>query len=346
MNKKLRAVFLAVGLLLFIFLVQEFGINNILSNIKRTGWWIIPIISTWFFVYLLNAYAWSIVLKPHRHKISFGEILSITISGFAINYITPVVNLGGEPYKILALKKKLGTQNAVSSVILYSMLHFFSSFIFWIAAIILILLSLNLNSKMQIIFISAFIVALLGVWFFYTRHKKGIFRSLLKLLVRLPFTDKLTEKLKVKENSLQLIDEQIIDFYVNSKSGFYTSLFLEVASRFVASVEFIFIMRAIGLELSFQEAVYINAFSSLAMNIFFFVPLTLGVREGSLYFLMNILKFSSGIGIYIGLVSRLRELFWIFVGLILIQFSQKSPNKSSSDIIWMENEKQNQNNSI
>jgi uncharacterized protein (TIRG00374 family) len=273
MSKKLRAIFFIAGLAIFIFLIQEFGISNILVNIRRTGWWILPIIGTWFFVYLLNAFAWSIVLKPHRHIISFKEIFSIIISGFAINYITPVVNLGGEPYKILALKKKLGTHNAVSSVVLYSMLHFFSSFIFWIAAIILVLLSLNLNSKMQIIFISAFAVALLGIWFLYTRHKKGIFKSLFMLISRLPFTAKLTEKLKAKEGSLTLIDEQIINFYVKNKSGFYTSLFLEVASRFVASVEFIFILRAIGMEISFQEAIYINAFSSLVMNLFFFVPL-------------------------------------------------------------------------
>lgn len=329
MNNKVKTILFLAGLVIFVFLINEFGVENILFNIKKTGWWLLPIIAVWFFVYLLNAVAWRSVLKIHRDKISFGEILSISISGFAINYITPIVNLGGEPYKVFALKEKLGTHTAVSSVVLYSMLHFLSSFVFWIIAILLVLFSSSLTSEMQIIFGVAFIVALSGIWFFYSRHKKGIFGSIIKLVPKLPFTKKLTEKLKLKTDSLSIIDNQIIDFYSNSKPDFYTSLFFEVAARFLASVEFLFILLAIGIEITFIEAVYINAFSSLFLNIFFFVPLGLGIREGSLFFIMSILKFSSGIGIYIGLVNRIRELFWILIGLLLIQLKKSKPVKES-----------------
>jgi len=328
MNRKIRIIFFIAGLLVFTFLINEFGVDNIITNIQKTGWWIVPIIGVWFFVYLLNAFAWQIILKPHKDKISFSEIYSISLSGFAINYITPVINLGGEPYKVFALKEKLGTHNAVSSVILYSMLHFLSSFIFWIAAIILVLFSLTLTYELQIIFSAGFIAALFGVWFFYSRHKKGIFVSLIKIIPRLPFTTKLVEKLKTKEDSLANIDEQITNFYYKRRRDLYSSLLLEVAARFAASVEFIFILKAIGIEITFQEAIYINAFSSLFMNLFFFIPMNLGVREGSLYFIMGLLKFTSAIGIYIGLVNRIREFFWILIGLILIQFRKTNlPNK-------------------
>ncbi|MCZ7603170.1 MAG: lysylphosphatidylglycerol synthase transmembrane domain-containing protein [Melioribacteraceae bacterium] len=328
MNRKVKTIFFVLGLIIFVLLISEFGLENILTNIQKTGWWLVPIIGVWLFVYLLNALAWRFVLKPQKEKISFAEIFTISLSGFAINYITPVINLGGEPYKVLVLKEKLGTNNAVSSVILYSMLHFFSSFIYWIAAIVLILLSLTLSDELQIIFSAGFIAALLGIWFFYSRHKKGVFISLFKIIPKLPFTAKLVEKLKTKEDSLVDIDEQITNFYNKSRRDFYSSLMLEVAARFVASVEFIFILKAIGIEISFQEAIYINAFSSLFMNLFFFIPMNLGVREGSLFLIMGLLKFTSAIGIYIGLVNRIREFFWILIGLLLIQFRKTNiPNK-------------------
>lgn len=328
MNRKVKTIFFVLGLIIFVLLISEFGLENILTNIQKTGWWLVPIIGVWLFVYLLNALAWRFVLKPQKEKISFAEIFTISLSGFAINYITPVINLGGEPYKVLVLKEKLGTNNAVSSVILYSMLHFFSSFIYWIAAIVLILLSLTLSDELQIIFSAGFIAALLGIWFFYSRHKKGVFISLFKIIPKLPFTAKLVEKLKTKEDSLVDIDEQITNFYNKSRRDFYSSLMLEVAARFVASVEFIFILKAIGIEISFQEAIYINAFSSLLMNLFFFIPMNLGVREGSLFLIMGLLKFTSAIGIYIGLVNRIREFFWILIGLLLIQFRKTNiPNK-------------------
>lgn len=332
MSKKIRTVFFVLGLLIFVVLIAEFGLENILINIKKTGWWLIPIIGMWLFIYMLNSFAWQIVLKPHKRNISFMDIFSISLSGFAINYITPVINLGGEPYKVLALKEKLGTQNAVSSVILYSMLHFLSSFVFWIVAIILVFYSLPLSPELQVIFSAGFAAALLGVWFFYSRHKKGVFVSLIKIVPRLPFTTRLVEKLKTKEDSLANIDVQITSFYNKNKRDFYSSLLLEVTARFIASFEFIFILKAIGIEITFEEAIYINAFSSLFMNLFFFIPMNLGVREGSLFLIMGLLKFSSAIGIYIGLVNRIREFFWILIGLLLIQFRKTSlPNKRVID---------------
>lgn len=334
MNRKIKSIFFVAGLVLFTILINEFGIGNILFNIKKTGWWLVPITGIWFFVYLFNAAAWKIILKPYDDKLSFGEILSISISGFAINYITPVLNLGGEPYKVFALKEKLGTNSAVSSVILYSMLHFLSSFVFWIAAILLVFIWLPLTNELKIIFGMAFIIAMLGVLFFYSRHKKGIFISSFKLISKLPFAKNLTEKLKLKTESLTLIDKQIVDFYLNNKTDFYISLSLEVTARFISAIEFIFILLAIGIEITFQEAIYISAFSSLLLNVFFFVPLGLGIREGSLFFIMNILKFSSGIGIYIGLINRIREFFWIFIGLILIQLRKSRPeNKSLGSLV-------------
>jgi uncharacterized protein (TIRG00374 family) len=324
MSKKIKTVFFVLGFIIFFVLITKFGLENILTNIEKTGWWLIPIIGVWLLVYLLNALAWQIVLKTHKKNILFTDIFSISLSGFAINYITPVINLGGEPYKVLALKEKIGTQNAVSSVIIYSMLHFFSSFVFWIAAIVLVFYSLPLSPELQIIFSAGFAAALLGVWFFYSRHKKGVFVSLIKIVHKLPFTSRLTEKLKAKENSLANIDEQITSFYNKRKKDFYTSLLLEVTARFIASIEFIFILNAIGMEITFEEAIYINAFSSLFMNLFFFIPMNLGVREGSLFFIMGLLNFTSAIGIYIGLVNRIREFFWILIGLLLIQFRKTS----------------------
>ncbi len=318
-NKKVQALFFGFGLALFLFMVNRFGISKIVTNIEKTGWWIIPIIGVWAFVYLLNAWAWTLVIKSFKHKIAFKDIFSISLSGFAINYITPVVNLGGEPYKIMALKEYIGLNSSVSSVVLYSMLHFLSSFLFWFIAIVLAVFSLQLTTELQIILSVSFLFTIFGVLFFYKRHKHGVFNSLVNLIRKLPFTSKLYEKLKLKESTLKIIDEQIVELYTKQRIVFYSSLLLEVIARVVASIEFIFIFRAIGINITLEDAIYINAFSSLILNLFFFIPMGLGVREGSLFLITGSLNISSAIGIYIGLVNRIREFFWILMGLLLIQ---------------------------
>ena len=61
------------------------------------------------------------------------------------------------------------------------------------------------------------------------------------------------------------------------------------------------------------------------------MPFELGTKEASLYLVLDSIKLSAGVGIYIGLINRLRELFWILIGLLLIQFNGKDKkNKSTS----------------
>lgn len=331
MSSKINAIFFIGGLMLFAFLIYQFGFENILDNIIKTGWWIIPIIGVWALVYFLNAWAWNLVIKSFKHAVSFKDIFSISLSGFAINYITPVVNLGGEPYKIFTLSNQIGFNNSVSTVILYSMLHFLSSFVFWLIAIILAVYSLPLTVELQTILGIFFLFTMIGLWFFYSKHKNGIFKSLIGLIKKLPFSTISAEKLRLTESKLSIIDDQIVELYTKKRMTFYTSLAIEVIARIVASVEFIFILKAIGTEISLEEAIYINAFSSLALNLFFFIPMGLGIREGSLLLILGGINIASTTGIYIGLVNRVREFFWILVGLLLIQNNRtKNPQSKIS----------------
>lgn len=332
MNKYLKTTFFLIGLGVFAWLISDFGISNIIENVKKSGWWFIPVVGVWGIVYYLNAWAWYYVIDAKKKKVPFKNIYGITLSGFAINYITPFVNLGGEPYRVIALKDRIGLHSAVSSVILYTMLHFLSHFIFWITAIVLAGALLPLASGLKITLLSAFIILSALIWFVFSRHKKGIFSSLLNILSKFPFLKSLQSKLAKKEESLLKIDDEIKQLYNERKKHFYFALFFEYAARMVASLEFLFILKAIGTNISFMEAFYINAGSSLIINLFFFMPFELGTREGGLYLVLGSLGLAAGVGIYIGLVNRVREFFWILVGLVLIQFNGKKKEKATKDI--------------
>jgi len=323
MNRSLKTILFVIGIAIFAFLVFNFGIGNILLNIQKTGWWVLPIIGIWGIVYLMNAWAWYFIIDGKNKKITFPKIFSITLSGFAINYITPVINLGGEPYRILALKDSLGLNVSVSSTILYTMIHFLSHFIFWLSAIILMSIFLPLSAALKIIFSITSVVLVITISFFISRHKKGVLISLYKLFTKIPFLKKYKAKISTKEERIVQIDKEITDFYYKRQRSFYSALLLDYSARLVASIEFYFILRSIGIDISILESVYISAGSSLIMNILFFMPFELGTREGGIMLVMNSLKYTAGIGVYVGLVNRVREFFWILIGLLLLQL-QKS----------------------
>lgn len=327
MSSKSKIILLLVGIAIFTYLVLDFGIDNILTNFHKTGWYFVPVIGVWAFVYLFNAFAWRLIIGNSNNKIPFRKIITITISGFALNYMTPSIAVGGEPYRIAELKESLGTSRAVSVTLLYTMIHVLSSFVFWMLIILLTLVMLPLTSATKISLVVVLLAFSAVIYFFITRHKKGVVKSLLNITLKIPIIKKLAAPLNGKADSLQKVDDQITELYLKRKPDFFLALFWEIFARIVGSLENLFILKAIGIDINFPEALYISAVSSFIINIFFFMPLELGSREGGLVLVLKTVGITSSLGIYLGLVNRIRELFWIFIGLVLIALSGKKLSK-------------------
>ena len=112
------------------------------GHICRAGYYLIPIVGIWIVVYGINALAWMSVIKGNTdpdERVGFWRIYKLTITGYALNYATPVGGLGGEPYRIMELSKDMSKQHATSSVILYAMFHVFAHFWFWFTSVFLYL---------------------------------------------------------------------------------------------------------------------------------------------------------------------------------------------------------------
>ena len=99
----------------------------------------------------------------------FGKVYKLTVSGFALNYATPVGLMGGEPYRIMELTPYVGASKATSSVILYVMMHIFSHFCFWFCSIFLYLALRPVDIAMGTMLAVVGVVSLFGYLFFYER---------------------------------------------------------------------------------------------------------------------------------------------------------------------------------
>jgi len=316
-GNKAKIAILLIGIAAFCYLVWDFGIDNIVRNVVRVGWWFVPIVALWGIVYLFNALAWYIILRDHASTVTLGAIYRLTVSGFAINYVTPFINLGGEPYRVLSLRSQVGIHRAVSSVILYNMVRMLSHFYFWIACAVVALLVLPTSVGLVLTMAAVFTLVISLIAFFYSRHRTGIFRSLMGASARSRLFRPLARKMEKNSAALLEIDAQITELYRERRGAFYQALCCEFLARLIASFEFYFILQAIGSSLSLIHAFLINGGSSLILNLFFFVPFELGTREGGLFLVMQGIGVTSGIGIFMGLINRVRELFWIVIGFAL-----------------------------
>ena len=134
-KQKVNNLFFLLGVAVVVVMLFTFDVSfvELWEHICHAGYWLIPIVGIWIIIYAINAWAWQCVIKGvtgDEEHISFLRIYKLTITGYALNYSTPVGGLGGEPYRIMELSKDIGNERATSSVILYAMMHMFAHFWF------------------------------------------------------------------------------------------------------------------------------------------------------------------------------------------------------------------------
>ncbi len=323
MKDKFRNIFWLFGIFAIVVMLFTFDMDyqELLHNLRRAGYWLPAVLLLWIVIYFMNALSWFVIIRDGKHaKVPFWKIYKLTVSGFALNYATPVGLMGGEPYRIMELTPYVGASKATSSVILYVMMHIFSHFCFWLASVFLYLLLEPLNVSMGIMLGIVACFCMLAIYFFMKGYKNGMAVRTLKILQHVPFIKGWACRFYEKQQeALQRVDHQIAELHQQRKSTFYLSLGLEFMARVVGCLEVYFIMNILTSNVSFAACVLIMAFTSLFANLFFFSPMQLGAREGGFALAAGGLAIPGAFGVYTALITRIRELVWIVIGVMLMK---------------------------
>ena len=95
-------------------------------------------------------------------------------------------------------------------------------------------------------------------------------------------------------------------------------------ARLVNAIEILLIIYALGVAIDYIDALIIVGLSSLFANILFFSPMQLGTREGGLMLAFRTLGLVPGMSISVSMITRIRELFWIGIGILLMRIKFKN----------------------
>lgn len=330
MKSLYRNLFLGIGIVSIVLMLVTSDISyaELGANIRRAGYWFPSIVVLWAFIYLMNAFAWSVIINDgSAPKVPLWKVYKYTVSGYALNYVTPVGLLGGEPYRIMELTPYLGAAKAASSVILYAMMHIFSHFCFWTLSLVLYLLLYadQMTPAMTVLMLLCSLFCAAGIYFFMKGYRNGLAMKGLRWFSKLPFLRRpLLRFMDEKEDAIRRVDEQIAALHAQRPSTFYKSLSLEVAARLVGCFEIQFVLLILTDNVSYWDCVLIQAFTSLFANLFFFIPMSMGAREGGFAIAVGGLSLSGAYGVYTSLITRVREVIWIAIGLLLIKIGNRS----------------------
>ncbi|MDP4277953.1 MAG: lysylphosphatidylglycerol synthase transmembrane domain-containing protein [Bacteroidota bacterium] len=323
-------VFFIVGFLALVLMVWSIGFDTIIDNVKKTGWWFAVIIGMWLPIYVINALAFNTIIRdenPVNRHVPFWHILKINLSGFALKAATPLGFLGGDPYKIIELRSLFGVEKATSSVLLYTMTHISAHFLYWALSILAAALFLPMSVKLRILLLVSFAlltVLLVAIWKCY---RKGLTVRFFEFCSRVPLLKRwVVPFLKRNNDRLIQIDEQISKLYNTRRSAFFRTLGLEFFCRICNALEVYVILVSVTSDVTLIQSIVIYTFMSLFTNILFFSPMQIGTREGGFYLAFKMLSLAGSLGIYVSLVTRVRELFWIGIGILLMKVKGHHPN--------------------
>lgn len=337
-KKRVTNLFFIIGVVAVVVMLFTFDVSfvELWHYICNAGWWLVPILGIWIVIYGMNAWAWGLItnnVKEKHQHVGVWRTFKLTISGYALNYSTPVAGLGGEPYRIMELSKDVGNQRATSSVLSYVMTHILAHFIFWLAGIaifVLLILTGQVGCSVTIAILTAVTAMVISglIYLFMLGYKGGLAMRLAKCLVIIPGMKRWGLRFIARHRqSLENIDNQIVMLHEQDKGTFYGSLAIEFVARFVQSLEILFMMLlfdagSANIGIAFLESVFILTVATIMSNLLGFLPMQLGGQEGGFVLAIALLGLSPALGIFICIICRVREITWIIIGLILMKIGQ------------------------
>lgn len=329
MKKKYQNAFLLFGLVVLALMVSQLNFDEVWAGVQRAGYWFVAVIFLWAVLYMFNTAAWYVIIRnislENRDKVGYWWLYKITVTGFALNYATPGGLMGGEPYRIMSLSPKIGTEKASASVLLYAMTHIFSHFWFWFFSVVLYVVLLPVNTFMALLLGAVTLFCLAAIWLFMKGYRNGIAVSVMKLLQRFPLIKRKAQPFfESHREQMCEIDRFMMMLRNQNPRSFMLAVGLEFACRVVSALEIYFILLVIMPSANYLLCILILAFTSLFANMLFFMPLQLGGREGGFLMSAHGLNMTASAGIFVALLVRLRELIWTAIGLLLIKIDKKS----------------------
>ncbi len=326
MSPALRLALFLLGAAIFGYLVAQIGPGELLADAGRTGFMFVPIVLLYALVYACSALAWRLTMGD-SHRPSFWRTYAVTISASALNVLTPVVNAGGEPFRVAALAPWLGKQRAAGSVILHRMLNTVAYILIWLTSIVFALVLLPRDTPSVVLVILSLSGLLLAgvIALFLSAHRSGLLERVLNWMGRVPLLRRLAARLEPRRATLVNMDLQITEFYHRQPRRFVKAILLEYLGRCIFMLELVLIMASLGFRLGYLRAFTLGGLEAIAGNVLFLLPFELGAREGSFYVLFKLFGLDPQLGLYTSIVSRLRDFVWIAVGLLLIWVVGQAP---------------------
>jgi uncharacterized membrane protein YbhN (UPF0104 family) len=302
----LRALLLAAGALVLILLVRHFGLDTIGAALTRIAWWQFALICMVHGLTLLvDTLAWRYTLAGDRP--AFRRLLAARCAGQAVNVVTAVGGVGGEAIKAWVLRRDLPYEASVPSLVLAKTAEVTGQTLLLATGIAVGWASGAVGSSLLRPMGHVLLVEVIAVSGFIAAQLAGGVGRVGRVLARLGGVP-----------AVHRIDRAIRRFYRSHWRSLLASVGLHYAGWLLGTVEALLILRSLDVPAGAATAMVVEAVSTGARFVTFFVPASLGTLEGAIAVAFAALGWAASDGLAFSLARRGRQAVWIGVGLAVL----------------------------
>ena len=307
MKVRLQWLALALGCLLFLWVLRHVGFEETIGQIRQVGWTfpllLLPSILTW----VLFCLGWWWTLSS---GVSFPPLFFARAAGEALNVIIPLAYLGGEPVKAVILRRLgIPLADGLASVVVTKTVGVFAYCLFIFMGVAAALLGGKNFSAPLVGGVGAGLFLAASLLVLYYSQRRGLFSILYGLLRRFGAEGSIK-----KWETAEILDRKIVALYETRRCISGCLIFSFLGWLATVAETYIFLW-GLGVRVDLVTAVVIQALALGVKAATFFVPGSVGTQEGGNVLIFLSLGLSGQAALAFSLLWRGRQAVWVLMGL-------------------------------
>ncbi len=312
-----RAVALLAGIGLFVLVLSKADVGEAWASMQRLGvWGLVAVLSIKAVASVSDAA--SRVLTLHSASLTglwLRRVWPVQVYGEALNSVTPLAPLGGEPVKAALLRDRyeIGYRELAASFAAAQTLNALAVIVLALSCAPILAWTPALPAGFREAGMAATVsfAALILIFYLVQRHRVvSRLGSRVSWLVQSARAQRLL-------NGIRGVEDTLVAFYATHRPRFVAAAAFSVAALGFGALEIFIVLEILDHPVSFAEAWLLQSTVVLVRSAAFFLPASLGAQEATFLIVCGALTGSPATGLAMALIRRARELSWILLGLAL-----------------------------
>ena len=253
------------------------------------------------------------------------------MTGFALNNVTPAGLVGGEPYRIMELKKYVSTEKSASATFSFTILYAVGHLLLWDAGFITYLAyGLPGSAAIDVLLIVTGSFNILATFCLIFLRINMVY-PVMKFLTKLPLIGKKIAPMVEKNKEKYIEIDKLINEFRRDWIRFLSVLLIQFITRLLEAFEYyiiiLYFLNGVADHFNYFQGLMVMATSSLVGNLIFFIPMQTGSRESGMHIALNFLfedSISNALFFPVGAVYRFREITCTLIGLIMVAATRRN----------------------